>query len=97
LAKSNIGDPLATAQFVVKTHFAQDWRNFTVEVGISVNDHRESVEVPDIVSDGNEGTAGELENLIHLTISFLTGLGEILDREDSISRLFGKVKQYRAD
>jgi hypothetical protein len=51
LAKSNIGDPLATAQFVVKTYFAQDWGNLAVKVGISVNNHRESVEVPDIVSD----------------------------------------------
>ena len=32
---------------------------------MSANNNCESVEVADIVSDGNERTAGKLENLLH--------------------------------
>jgi hypothetical protein len=74
LTESDIGDPLATAQFVVEPHFAQDWANLTVKVGISVNDDRKRVEVTDIVSERNERTAGELENVLHKKAPLESGL-----------------------
>jgi hypothetical protein len=68
LAKRDISDPLAAAQFVVKTYFAQDWGNLTVKVGMGVNNNCESVEVADIVSDGNKRAAGQLKNVLHKSL-----------------------------
>jgi hypothetical protein len=68
LAESDVGNPLAATQFVVQTYFAQDWGNLAVKVGMSVNDNCESVEVADIVSNGNKRAAGQLKNVLHKSL-----------------------------
>jgi hypothetical protein len=68
LAQSDVGNPLAATQFVVQTYFAQDWGNLAIKVGMSVNDNCESVEVADIVSNGNERAAGQLKNVLHKSL-----------------------------
>ena len=74
LAKRDIGDPFATVQFVVNPYFAQDRRNFAVKVSMSADNNRERVEISDIVSERNEGTAGELKNVLHKKAPLETGL-----------------------